>query len=161
MATSTGYVNGSDLLVSVASSSTGTFKAVGHCTSHTCTFSSETKERAVKPDASVATLGAGLWKDKSVGGLSVQIKADGLRYYAESEEGFGDILGLWSTGSLVYLKAFVRSNDTAPYLSGAFIISSIEQTGGAGEDATYSVTFDNSGQVTVDTAKVDGVAGTP
>ena len=158
MATSTGYVNGSDLLVSVAASSSGTFKAIGHCTSHTCTFSSETKERAVKPAASVATLGAGLWKDKSVNGLSVQIKGDGLRYYAEDEEGFGDLLGLWKTGEKVYLKAFVRSNDTAPYLSGAFIISSMEQTGGAGEDATYSVTFDNSGEVDVDNAKVDGAA---
>lgn len=97
MPTSTGYVNGSDLLVSVAASSSGTFKAIGHCTSHTCTFNSETKERAVKPAASVATLGAGLWKDKSVGGLSVQIKGDGLRYYAEDEEGFGDLLGLWKT----------------------------------------------------------------
>jgi len=65
---------------------------------------------------------------------------------------------LWKTGALIYVKAFVRSNDTAPYLSGAFVISSVEQTGGAGEDATYSVTLDNSGEVTIDDAKVDGVA---
>ena len=154
------YVNGNDLLVYVKTGSGNNVsrKAIGHCTSHTCTFSSETKERAVKPAASVATLGAGLWKDKSVNGLSVQIKGDGLRYYAEDEEGFGDLLGLWKTGAKVYLKAFVRSNDTAPYLSGAFIISSMEQTGGAGEDATYSVTFDNAGEVDVDNAKVDGAA---
>lgn len=158
MAQGTGYVNGSDLLLSLSSSASGTFKAFGHCTSHTCTFSSETKERAVKPAASVTTLGAGLWKDKSVNGLSLQIKGDGLRYYGEAENGFKDLLGLWKTGALVYAKAFVRSNDTAPYLSGAFVISSVEQTGGAGEDATYSVTLDNSGEVTIDDAKVDGVA---
>ncbi len=157
MATSTGYVNGSDLLVSVAGTSTGTYKAIGHCTTHTCSFSSETKDRAVKPAASTTTLGAGLWKDKSVSGLSVQIKADGLRYYAEAEEGFGALLGKWETGAKVYLRAFVRSNDSAPYLSGAFIISSLEHTGAAGDDATYSVTFDNAGEVTIDNAKVDGV----
>ena len=41
-----GYVNGSDLLLYING------KAVGHCTSHTATFNSETKERAVKPVAS-------------------------------------------------------------------------------------------------------------
>lgn len=49
-----GYVNGSDLLLFVGG------KAIGHCTSHTLTFNSETKDRSVKP---VASLGAqaGLW----------------------------------------------------------------------------------------------------
>lgn len=42
----TGYINGSDLLLKVGG------KAVGHCTSHTLTFNSETKDRAVKPVAS-------------------------------------------------------------------------------------------------------------
>lgn len=43
-----GYINGSDLLLKVAG------KAVGHCSSHTLTFNSETKDRAVKPVASAA-----------------------------------------------------------------------------------------------------------
>ena len=38
-----GYVNGSDLLMSIGG------KACGHCTSHTATYNSETKDRAVKP----------------------------------------------------------------------------------------------------------------
>ena len=157
--TGTGYVNGSDLLLSLASEANGTFKAFGHCTSHTCTFNSETKDRAVKPAASVSALGAGLWKDKSVSGLSVQLKADGLRYYGETENSIKDLLGLWKTGATIYAKAFVRSNDTAPYLSGAFVISSIEQTSGAGEDVTYSLTLDNAGEITIDATKVDGVNG--
>ena len=41
----TGYCNGSDMLLYVGG------KAIGSCTSHTTTFNSETKERAVKPVA--------------------------------------------------------------------------------------------------------------
>lgn len=65
----TGYCNGSDMLVYVGG------KAVGHCTTHTATFASETKDRAVKPVAS-ATLSAGLWKQKGVVGLSISISAE-------------------------------------------------------------------------------------
>ena len=64
----TGYCNGSDMLVYVGG------KAVGHCTSHTATFNSETKDRAVKPVAS-ASLSAGLWKGKTVTGLSIPQRA--------------------------------------------------------------------------------------
>ena len=46
--TKTGYVNGSDMLLYIGS------KAIGHCTSHTTTFNSETKDRSVKPVASQA-----------------------------------------------------------------------------------------------------------
>ncbi len=42
------YISGSDLLLKVAG------KAVGHCTSHTTTLNSETKDRAVKPVATAA-----------------------------------------------------------------------------------------------------------
>ena len=41
-----GYVNGSDMLLYIGE------KAIGHCTSHTTTFDTETKDRAVKPEAS-------------------------------------------------------------------------------------------------------------
>ena len=51
----TGYINGSDILLSVGG------KAIGHCASHTLTFNSETKDRAVKPLAS-ASYSSGLWK---------------------------------------------------------------------------------------------------
>lgn len=161
MATGTGYVNGGDLIICVATkptgSSTATYKAIGHCTQHTTTFSSETKDRAVKAPVRTTTLGAGLFKDKTVTGLSAQIKADGLRYYGESEEGIGDLLTKWKAGEAILVKAFVRSNDSAPYLSGEFVITSLEESATANEDATYNVTLDNSGEVTIDAAKVNGV----
>lgn len=152
MATKTGYVNGSDLLASIDG------KACGHSTSHTTTYSSETKDRAVKPAASESS-GKGLWKDKTVTGLSVQVKCEGLRFYSETETGLKELLSKWKVGGMIELKGFHRGGDAAPYMSGSFVISSIEESAPAGEDTTYSATFDNSGPVEIDETKVDGSAG--
>ena len=146
------YVNGSDLLMKVAGG------AIGHCTSHTATFNTETKDVAVKPAANVQTSAASLYKAKRVTGLSVQVKADGLCFYRESESGIKVILAAWALGQSVNVSLFERENDTDPYVSGKFIISSLENTAPAGEDATYSVTLDNDGAVTVDTTKIDLLA---
>lgn len=150
MAEKNGYVNGSDLLMSIGG------KACGHCTSHTTTYSSETKDRAVKPAATETAENAGLFKEKSVTGLSVQVKCEGLRFYSETESGLKDLLGKWKKGETVELKGFVRGSDAAPYMSGNFIISSLEEGAPAGDDTTYNATFDNSGAVTIDEEKVDG-----
>lgn len=148
----TGYVNGSDLLLSIGG------KASGHCTSHTTTYNSETKDRAVKP-VSTASASAGLWKEKTVTGLSVQVKVEGLRFYGEEEGGIKDVLAKWKVGATVELKGFARSADATPYMNGNFIVSSLEENAPAGDDTTYSATFDNSGEVTIDETKVDGAAG--
>lgn len=148
----TGYVNGSDLLLSIGG------KASGHCTSHTTTYNSETKDRAVKP-VSTASASAGLWKEKTVTGLSVQVKVEGLRFYGEEEGSIKDVLAKWKVGATVELKGFARSADATPYMSGNFIVSSLEENAPAGDDTTYSATFDNSGEVTIDETKVDGAAG--
>ena len=144
------YVNGSDLLMSVGG------KACGHSTSHTTTYNSETKDRAVKPASTEAAENAGLFKEKSVTGLSVQVKCEGLRFYGETENGYKDLLGKWKKGQTVELKAFVRGSDAAPYMSGNFIITSLEEGAPAGDDTTYNATFDNSGAVEIDESKVDG-----
>lgn len=69
-----GYCNGSDILLMIGG------KAIGHCSTHTTTYNSETKDRAVKPVAT-APLSAGLWKNKGVTGLSVSISAEGFVFY--------------------------------------------------------------------------------
>ena len=132
----TGYVNGSDLLLYVNAT------AVGHCTSHTATFNSETKDRAVKPVASAA-LASSLWKRKGVVGLSISINADGLRFYNETECGFKTLFGLWKTGATVKLKCAERETND-PYLQGDFVITSLEETSPAQDDATYKVSFENA-----------------
>ena len=152
MAQQSGYVNGSDLLISVAG------KAIGHCTTHTTSFNTETKDVAVKPAASVAASAAALFKSKRVTGLALQVKADGLGYYNEAEAGFKELLAKWKLGQSVHVKCFERENDETPYIEGDFIISSLENTAPAGEDATYSITLDNDGEVTIDATKLDLLA---
>ena len=137
----TGYINGSDLLLSVGG------KAVGHCTSHTLTFNSETKDRAVKPTAS-ASYSSGLWKGKGVTGLSISISAEGLRFYGETENGFDEIGAKWGKGQAVEVKAFQREGDENPYVVGNFIIASIEETSPAQDDATYSISLESDGEPT-------------
>lgn len=137
----TGYINGSDLLLSVGG------KAVGHCTSHTLTFNSETKDRAVKPAAS-ASYSSGLWKGKGVTGLSISISAEGLRFYGETENGFDEIGAKWGKGQAVEVKAFQREGDENPYVVGNFIIASIEETSPAQDDATYSISLESDGEPT-------------
>lgn len=134
-----GYVNGSDLLLKIGG------KAVGHCTTHTLTFNSETKDRAVKP-AAANSYSAGLWKGKGVTGLSISISAEGLRFYGETENGFSEISALWGAGQSVAVLAFERDGDETPYVSGNFVISSIEETSPAGDDATYSINLENDGE---------------
>ena len=145
-----GYVNGSDLLMSIGG------KACGHCTSHTATYNSETKDRAVKPASTESAANAGLFKEKTVTGLSVQVKCEGLRFYGEEENGMKELLAKWKTGATVELKGFARGSDAAPYMRGKFITSTLEEAAPAGDDTTYNATFDNTGVVTIDEAKVDG-----
>ncbi|MBR3466874.1 MAG: hypothetical protein IKH15_06615 [Bacteroidales bacterium] len=138
--TPTGYVNGSDMLLFVGG------HAIGHCTSHTVTCNSETKDRAVKPYAT-ASRTTGLWKKKGVTGLSVSVSADGLRFYDEIEHGYQYLLGLWKAGAPVTLKGREREK-SGNYMTGSFVITSLEETTPAQDDATYKVSFENDGEVT-------------
>ena len=143
------YINGSDLLLKIGE------KAVGHCTSHTLTFNSETKERAVKPEASLGKQ-SGLWKGKGITALSISISAEGLRFYEETESGFKEISALWGKGQSVDVEAFEREGDETPYLKGKFVIASIEETSPAQDDATYTVSLENDGEPTIYPGKAAG-----
>ena len=134
-----GYINGSDLLLMVGE------KAIGHCTTHTLTFNSDTKERKAKPAASEAKT-AGLWKGKGVTGLSISISAEGLRYYGEAENGYDELSALWGKGKSVTVKAFKRGGDTTPYVKGSFVIDSLEETSPAQDDTTYSISLESDGE---------------
>ena len=108
------YINGSDLLLKVGEG------AVGHCTTHTTTYNSETKERAVKPEASLGKQ-SGLRKGKGITALSISISAEGLRFYEETESGYEEVAALWGKGQSVDVEAFERGEDEAPYLKGKFV----------------------------------------
>lgn len=137
--TKKGYCNGSDMLVYVGG------KAVGHCTTHTTTLNSETKDRAVKPEAS-KSISAGLWKGKGVTGLSISISAEGLVFYGESETGYKALYAAWKAGQSIEVKCMERENSEKPYLKGKFVIASLERTDPAQDDSTYSVNLENDGE---------------
>lgn len=139
--TKTGYCNGSDMLLYVGG------KAVGSCTSHTTTFNSETKERAVKPVAT-AGISGGLWKKKGVVGLSYSISAEGLVFYDETENGFKELFALWKSGKSVEVKCMEREQSEKPYLAGKCVIASLERIDPANDDATYSISLENDGEPT-------------
>ena len=141
MATSnkTGYCNGSDMLVYIAG------KAVGHCSTHTITMNSETKDRAVKPIASKG-ISAGLWKGKGVTGLSISISAEGLVFYGEAETGYKALVAAWKAGKSVEVKCMERESSDKPYLKGKFVIASLERTDPAQDDSTYTVNLENDGE---------------
>lgn len=149
------YINGSDLLLKVGEG------AVGHCTTHTTTYNSETKERAVKPEASLGKQ-SGLWKDKGITALSISISAEGLRFYEETESGYEEVTALWGKGQSVDVEAFERGEDETPYLKGKFVITSIEETAPAQDDVTYTINLENDGEPTIypgKTASSPGVGG--
>ena len=137
--TKKGYCNGSDMLVYVGG------KAVGHCTTHTTTLNSETKDRAVKPGAT-ASISAGLWKGKGVTGLSISISAEGLVFYGESETGYKALYAAWKAGQSIEVKCMERENSEKPYLKGKFVIASLERTDPAQDDSTYTVNLENDGE---------------
>lgn len=139
LTTKTGYCNGSDMLVYVGG------KAIGHCTTHTTTMNSETKDRAVKP-LSTKSISAGLWKNKGVTGLSISISAEGLVFYGESETGYKALVAAWKAGKSVEVKCMERENSEKPYIKGKFVITSLDRTDPANDDSTYSVSLENDGE---------------
>lgn len=147
------YCNGSNMLLYLGED------AFGHCTTHTATMNSETKDRAVKPLASKAATN-GMWKEKGVTGLSIAISAEGLIYDGETEASYGKMMAAWKSGQPVNIKCMQRGDSKKPYLAGSFIISSLERTDPAQDDSTYTINLDNNGEPdTLDeTAFTDGTA---
>lgn len=147
------YCNGSNMLLYLGED------AFGHCTTHTATMNSETKDRAVKPVASNAKTN-GMWKEKGVTGLSIAISAEGLIYDGETEASYQKMLAAWKSGQPVKIKCMQRGESEKPYLAGNFIISSLERTDPAQDDSTYTINLDNNGEPdTLDeTAFTDGTA---
>ena len=133
------YCNGSNMLLYMGED------AFGHCTTHTATMNSETKDRAVKPAASKAKTN-GMWKEKGVTGLSIAISAEGLIYDGETEASYQKMLAAWKSGQPVKIKCMQRGESKKPYLAGSFIISSLERTDPAQDDSTYTINLDNNGE---------------
>ena len=151
----TGYCNGDDVLLSIGG------KAVGHCTSHKVSVKTTTQERAVKPAAASALSKQGLFTQKSAKKVEVTVSFDAMVFYGETEEGYKDILAKIMSGTPVDVSCFERSETAMtgatlpdPYLTGSFIVDSLEKTAKAQEDVTYSGQLSNNGEVTLDATKL-------
>ncbi len=78
--------------------------------------------------------------------FSISISAEGLRFYDETENGHEQLAPLWGKGTSVVVKAFKRGSDTEPYVKGNFVISSLEESSPAQDDATYTISLENDGE---------------
>lgn len=136
-------LNGSDLIVSIDG------VAIAYSTSCKIDTSAETGERLTKESAS------GKWKSKYVKGFSESISADGvvLKDGSSAMPSYDQLKEKMLAAEPVELKYNIREGDTregksAGGYSGEFIITSLSIDGKAGDDSTYSISFENSGQVT-------------
>lgn len=136
------YISGSDLLVFVGGA------AIGHSSTCTVTYGTDTKERAVKPLASIVSATAGKWTEKNVSKLNVQISAEGFAFSGEAESGFDELVQLWQAAAPVVCKYCHRASQNAGFWTGSFVISNLAETAPAGDDATYSISLESTGEVT-------------
>ena len=139
MAETQEYMSGSNVLFSVGG------KGLGHSTTHTVTYSTETKKRGVKPPVKEKTKKA-LFSGKGVTEMSISVHGEGFRYKGEEELSLDEIRKLWGIGRSVELSCFERDGDATPYLKGKFVISKVEETSPAQDDATFTVDFENDGE---------------
>lgn len=150
MAETQEYMSGSNVLFTVGG------KGLGHSTTHTVTYSTETKKRGVKPPVKEKTKKA-LFSGKGVTEMSISVHGEGFRYKGEEELSLDEIRKLWGIGRSVELSCFEREGDAAPYLKGKFVITKVEETSPAQDDATFTVDFENDGEPEV----YPGQDGTP
>jgi len=132
-----GYREGTDLILSVNGN------ALGHSTTCKISDSTETGERVTKEAQT------GKWKEKYVKSLSETVTAEGFTYEGDAM-GYPDLKTIMLAAQPVTLTYSFRANAnngtsvTTAY-TGEFIITSLEETGDAGDDAKWNVTFENSG----------------
>ena len=145
MARKTGdIIEGRDLMMYINPASGGatpTYTPQAAATSHTITYSGETKERVTKDTSN------GAYGEKKVTKLSVSIKCEALVSFGDAA-GYDKLLEVMKSREPVKLKyGFTQEQAGDKYEEGLFVITSLEQSSAAGEDATYSSTFENSGAV--------------
>ena len=143
------YIEGRDLMLFVDTSADGSspkWTPTAAATSHQISYSGETKERVTKDT------GNGTFSEKSVTKLSVSITCEALTTF-NAECGFDSLLALMKQRKPVKLKyGFTQEENSDKYEEGMFVITSLEQSSPADDDATYSATFENTGAVETKTA---------
>ncbi|WP_303745037.1 phage tail tube protein [uncultured Duncaniella sp.] len=131
-----GYINGSDMLLAVFD------KAIGHCTEHSVTYDTTTKERAVKAPE-IQGMSSSLFKETSITGLSITISFKGLQVYDETELDAETLKALWREAKPVTAECFrrpqngVTDGNRSPYLKAQFVITKLSESATAEDDASF------------------------
>lgn len=130
------YKLGTDLILSLNG------KPMGYSATCKISNSTETGERVTKER------GEGRFKEKYVKSVSEQITTEGFEVTG-SRTPYADLKKLMLEGTPVKLT-YCFFGETAAY-SGTYIITSLDLDAPAGDDAKYSLTFENSGAVKPET----------
>lgn len=137
-------MEGRDLMLYVNTAETNenpTYKAQAAATNHTITYSGETKKRVTKDSSN------GAFSNVKVTNLGVTIKSDCLVSIGDSA-GWEKLLAVFKLRKPVKLKyGFAAEEQGDDYEEGLFVITGLEQTSSATDDAQYSATFENDGAV--------------
>ena len=135
------YVEGRDLMVYIFE--TDAYVPQAAATNHTITMSGETKERVTKDT------GNGAFSNKLVKKLSVTIKCEALTLFGEGNvyEKLVSIMKSHKPVKLKYGYTEEAGGASSKYEEGMFVITQLEQSSPADDDATYSATFENDGAV--------------
>lgn len=126
------YKDGTDLILSVNS------KAMGYAETCKVSDSAETGTRVNKEQ------GSGKFHESYVKSVSEQVTCSGFEA-TDSRTTYGYLKSLMITGTPVDLS-YCYVGESSGY-TGKFIITQLELDGPAGDDAKYSITFQNAGAV--------------
>jgi len=140
-------IDGREMMVylNTGTAQTPTYTPQAAATSHTVSYSAETKERITKDTAS------GSWAKKRVTKLSATIKCEALVAYG-SAAGLSLLKKAFKAKEEVKVKySLVDAASSDEYEEGMFVISSLEESSPADGDASYSATLESSGEITTKT----------
>ena len=119
--------------------SSPTWTKTAAATSHTISYSGETKERVTKDTEN------GAFSQKTVTKLSCTITCEALRVF-NKDVGFEKLLELFKKREPVKLK-YGFADNSGSYEEGMFVITSLEESSPADDDATFTAQFENTGAV--------------
>ena len=160
MARTAGYVDGSELMLFVDTSTggaTATYKPTLAAKSHKVSYKTSTKEIVTKD-----TVG-GKWKHRSVSSVDVSISVDALTRVGEATNGVSDteLMKMLKDAKSVKLRFGFKASSTGDTCEeGLFVVTALDQTSNAGEETSYSATFENDGEVKTITLSTSGITGT-
>lgn len=139
----TSYLNGSDITLLVEKGDKWVLTLGAK--SHKISSKSNSKEIVDKDTTN------SLYKTKSVNSIEVTLSVDGFVKIGTADDGItaSELYALHKEGKPVKLRYGYRSNapTDATYEEGMFLIDSIEMTHPAKEEATYSASFSNTGEI--------------